>query len=260
MSTEENTKWGNLELLLNAIPSPEGRTYLSTAIVTLLSLGFTHSSTAGWVSPLDRKQSGQPIGVYAAAMLLHAAALELRKTGKTVGAGFIIDAINVIAPLRAQGLDAVKLAQEAALSHRNNHGYLPQTREQAETWQPHGWVLDAIQAAALGAPQLAGPELPGTGVAGPELAGFGTFRDGKFGSWLFQTHAMAASFDSTALDAGPANSEIVPLFRASTIDMQRAHQLAEEIGVGNVSGCYVLDRDELEHFLVLLLGRSAVKS
>ncbi len=260
MNTEENTKWGNLELLLNAIPSPEGRTYLSTAIVTLLSLGFTHSSAAGWVSPLEREPHGQPLRFDAAVMLLHAAALELSRAGKPVGSAVIMDAVNVIAPLRAHDLDAVKIARESALSSRSEHDYLPQTREQAETWQPHGWVLDAIQAASLGVQPPAGPELPGIGLAGPELAGFGTFRDGKFGSWLFQTHAMAASFDSTALDAGPANSEIVPLFRASTIDMQRAHQLAEEIGVGNVSGCYVLDRDELEHFLVLLLGRSAVKS
>lgn len=250
MSTEENTKWGNLELLLNAIPSAEGRTYLSTAIVTLLSLGFTHSSAAGWVSPLDREPHGLPLRFKAAVIMLHAMALELSKAGKPVGSAVIMDAVNVIAPLRTPGLDAVELARESALSNRSEHDYLPQTREQAETWQPHGWVLDAIQAASLGAQS----------PAGQELAGFGTFRDGKFGSWLFQTRAMAASHDSTAVAGGPANSEIVPLFRESSIDMERAHQLAEEVGAGQVRGCYVLSREELEHFLVLLFGRNAVKS
>lgn len=47
-----------------------------------------------------------------------------------------------------------------------------------------------------------------------EPVGYATFRDGRFGSWLFQTHAMAESHDSTAVAGGPANSEIVPLFRS----------------------------------------------
>ncbi|HHA2975898.1 TPA: hypothetical protein ACOFD8_003278 [Stenotrophomonas maltophilia] len=54
-----------------------------------------------------------------------------------------------------------------------------------------------------------------------ELAGYATFRDGRFGSWLFQTRAMAESHDSTAVAGGPANSEIVPLFRspAQAVDL-----------------------------------------
>ncbi|VTQ69701.1 Uncharacterised protein [Stenotrophomonas maltophilia] len=51
--------------------------------------------------------------------------------------------------------------------------------------------------------------------------GYSTFRDGRFGSWLFQTRAMAESHDSTAVAGGPANSEIVPLFRspAQAVDL-----------------------------------------
>lgn len=248
MSTEENTKWGNLELLLNAIPSAEGRTYLSTAIVTLLSLGFTHSSAAGWVSPLDREPHGLPLRFDAAVIMLHAMALELSKAGKPVGSAVIMDAVNVIAPLRAHDFDAVKLARESALSNRSEHDYLPQTREQADTWQPHGWVLDAIQAASLGAQPPVTPVV----TMGEEAAWLGTPADGSKASVTLNHDTLG--------DWHRMGRTIEPLFRASAIDMQRAHQLAEEIGVGNVSGCYVLDRDELEHFLVLLLGRNAVKS
>lgn len=54
-----------------------------------------------------------------------------------------------------------------------------------------------------------------------EPVGYATFRDGRFGSWLFQTRAMAESHDSTAVAGGPANSEIVPLFRspAQAVDL-----------------------------------------
>lgn len=33
--------------------------------------------------------------------------------------------------------------------HRFQHGYLPQSRDEANDWQPHEWVVVAIQAAAL---------------------------------------------------------------------------------------------------------------
>lgn len=55
--------------------------------------------------------------------------------------------------------------------------------------------------------------IAGSDIGAGEPAGFGTFRDGRFGSWLFQTRAMAESHDSTAVAGGPGNSEIVPLFR-----------------------------------------------
>ncbi len=44
---------------------------------------------------------------------------------------------------------AVKLAQASAFAHCNDHSYLPQTHEQASTWQPHEWVVAAIHTAAL---------------------------------------------------------------------------------------------------------------
>ncbi|WP_329839214.1 hypothetical protein [Stenotrophomonas geniculata] len=54
-----------------------------------------------------------------------------------------------------------------------------------------------------------------------EPVGYSTFRDGRFGSWLFQTRVMAESHDSTAVAGGPADSEIVPLFRspAQVVDL-----------------------------------------
>lgn len=52
---------------------------------------------------------------------------------------------------------AVKLAQASALAHCNQHPYLPQTHEQANSWQPHEWVIAAIHTAALIASQPLGP-------------------------------------------------------------------------------------------------------
>lgn len=44
---------------------------------------------------------------------------------------------------------AIKLARESAFAHSNQHAYLPQTREAADRWQPHEWVLLALQANSL---------------------------------------------------------------------------------------------------------------
>ncbi|OWB46087.1 hypothetical protein [Stenotrophomonas maltophilia] len=54
-----------------------------------------------------------------------------------------------------------------------------------------------------------------------EQVGYVTFRDGRFGSCLFQTREMAESHDSTAVAGGPGNSEIVPLYRspAQAVDL-----------------------------------------
>lgn len=52
---------------------------------------------------------------------------------------------------------AVKLAQAAAFAHCNQHPYLPQTHEQANSWRPHEWVIAAIHTAALIASQPVGP-------------------------------------------------------------------------------------------------------
>lgn len=46
---------------------------------------------------------------------------------------------------------ATKLARESALAHSYEHAYLPQTRQEANRWQPHAWVIAAIHVAALGA-------------------------------------------------------------------------------------------------------------
>ncbi|HEL4856823.1 TPA: hypothetical protein UL920_004170 [Stenotrophomonas maltophilia] len=51
---------------------------------------------------------------------------------------------------------AIKLARESAFAHSNEHAYLPQTRQETNRWQPHEWVVAAIQAAALGVPQPVG--------------------------------------------------------------------------------------------------------
>lgn len=44
---------------------------------------------------------------------------------------------------------AIKLARESAFAHSHQHSYLPQTREEADRWQPHEWVLLALQAGQL---------------------------------------------------------------------------------------------------------------
>jgi len=51
---------------------------------------------------------------------------------------------------------AINLARQSALAHRSQHDYLPQSPEAAATWQPHAWVLLAIQAAAIGTPATHG--------------------------------------------------------------------------------------------------------
>lgn len=44
---------------------------------------------------------------------------------------------------------AIRLARESAFAHSNQHDYLPQTREEADRWQPHEWVVLALQANSL---------------------------------------------------------------------------------------------------------------
>ncbi|WP_432592765.1 hypothetical protein [Stenotrophomonas maltophilia] len=63
-----------------------------------------------------------------------------------------------IAALSAQSLPsdqtdawAIKLARESAFAHSSEHAYLPQTREETNSWQPHEWVVAAIQTAMFGA-------------------------------------------------------------------------------------------------------------
>ncbi len=49
------------------------------------------------------------------------------------------------------GAWAIELARESALGHCNDHAYLPQTGEETNSWQPHDWVVAAIQTALLSA-------------------------------------------------------------------------------------------------------------
>lgn len=46
---------------------------------------------------------------------------------------------------------AVKIAQAAAYSSHHMHDYLPRTVDGASNWQPHEWVIEAIQAGSLDA-------------------------------------------------------------------------------------------------------------
>ncbi len=64
---------------------------------------------------------------------------------------------NAQQPADAPGdTPAIKLARAAAFAHCNEHAYLPQTHEQANSWQPHEWVVAAIHTAALIASQPVG--------------------------------------------------------------------------------------------------------
>lgn len=46
--------------------------------------------------------------------------------------------------------EAVEIARQRALAsgERGDHEYLPRTPEQAKTWMPHEWVIEAIMDAA----------------------------------------------------------------------------------------------------------------
>lgn len=41
--------------------------------------------------------------------------------------------------------DAIALARVYARTSAERHSYLPTTKEEAETWMPHEWVVEAIQ-------------------------------------------------------------------------------------------------------------------
>lgn len=43
---------------------------------------------------------------------------------------------------------AKQIAKASALIHRADHSYLPQTAEEFIRWEPHAWVVGAIEAAA----------------------------------------------------------------------------------------------------------------
>ncbi len=45
-----------------------------------------------------------------------------------------------------------------------------------------------------------------------EPVGFVTRRSGKFGAWLHSSHRQAENFDSTAINGGPGNSEILAVY------------------------------------------------
>lgn len=43
----------------------------------------------------------------------------------------------------------LSIAQTTAFNHKEEHGYLPQTADESDVWQPHAWVLDALEMAFL---------------------------------------------------------------------------------------------------------------
>lgn len=77
-----------------------------------------------------------------------------------------------------------------------------------------------------------------TGEGAQVLAGFVTFRDGRFGSWLHTTRHSAEVFDSTAIAGGPANSEILAVFTAPTVQAVDLSKLTRyELDAGGCSCC-----------------------
>lgn len=54
---------------------------------------------------------------------------------------------------------ALNLARQSAFAHRHQHDYLPQSADATDNWQPHAWVVLAIQAAAVGTPAAPGIDL-----------------------------------------------------------------------------------------------------
>lgn len=100
------------------------------------------------------------IGYSQQAMELHDAIIPAQRSPATCKVS-----LQVQPSLDGQGNAwAIKLARESAFAHSNEHAYLPQTREETNSWQPHEWVVAAIQAAFLG-PQPAQPSPGGQGDA-----------------------------------------------------------------------------------------------
>ncbi|MGZ0026400.1 hypothetical protein [Stenotrophomonas sp. S4] len=100
------------------------------------------------------------IGYSQQAMELHDAIIPAQRSPATCK-----ESLQVQPSLDGQGNAwAIKLARESAFAHSNEHAYLPQTREETNSWQPHEWVVAAIQAAFLG-PQPAQPSPGGQGDA-----------------------------------------------------------------------------------------------
>ncbi|HHA2690843.1 TPA: hypothetical protein ACOEPG_002822 [Stenotrophomonas maltophilia] len=92
------------------------------------------------------------IGYSQQAMELHDAIIPAQPSPATCKEG-----LQVQQPAAAMAdTQAVKLARASAFAHCNQHPYLPQTHEQANSWQPHEWVVAAIHTAALIASQPVG--------------------------------------------------------------------------------------------------------
>lgn len=45
--------------------------------------------------------------------------------------------------------EAITIARTFARMSQEPHSYLPKTRDDAERWMPHEWVIEALQDAAL---------------------------------------------------------------------------------------------------------------
>lgn len=140
----------------------------------------------------------------------------------------------------------------AALSAQPSPGGQGDVREQFEAWldtlrldrsrHGDGYVWNDVELAWRAVEKFAALQPVG------ELAGYATFRDGRFGSWLFQTRAMAESHDSTAVAGGPGNSDIVPLFRspAQAVDLDELRRAVCVVNVvGQIDGHDVVYRNSV---------------
>lgn len=278
--SHEQQQQQNLELVLNNIASPEARTYLRTAVAELLGMGFTHCSTDGWVSPIQRQPLRQALTFDAARLLLHAAALELSRSGKFAMGQVVNDAVHVVAPLPPQAQEAREEA-EAAVRTLEHMGYTyhgsvywkpplgpaPDFTQSPAEPHPFGWWL--VDAAGVGrfsrsalpdalaqyqtTPGYSATPLHARQPVAQEPAFYLSASD-----WGHIRIPMTKHRDVRALRHGfdHGDTALVPFYPgppAQAVDMTRALQLAEEVGAPGL-GTYVFDREELEHFLSLLLA------
>lgn len=109
--------------------------------------------------------------------------------------------------------DAIRLARTTAFMCHKTHGYLPKSLQDADTWEPHEWVVLAIQAAALNASERAKPAAAQEAVAvvdGPDrgaaISSTATLiRAMPSGTKLFAAPVTAApGIDASPKGAAPA--------------------------------------------------------
>lgn len=153
------------------------------------------------------------------------------------------DAVFAAQPSPAGQVDAwaIKLARESAFAHSNEHAYLPQTRQEANRWQPHEWVVAAIQAAALGAPQPVGEPVDDDAAS----EAFGEFADDYLTDG--NGYAPASTYEACSKAFTAAWPDRVAATAAARAELKRLHGDDRTVGARRAEALNRADaRDDAE--------------